>query len=291
MADLNSTQGPTDRKIRLKNLLDKGSAIGGNVESEGTVDTISAIKNIIVESDEIIDEGNVGDRAEHTTEVVMDAQLLKISHQTVDKVLEASTDFNDGIYQNAIANLVFRDDNDNWNALAEIAIGICRASKFSTSMLGSFDLTVTATQKPNKEKQQKRRTKNNAEELEPEEMAQLEKQDKGAKKVKIILKQIVRAFEENNRFPLPFYQLVIDPDNFMNTVENVFQVAFLARDGAVAIETGDGNMPHVRVTNPKEKDLVKHTNQSVCSINMDVCKEMIAFYDIKEAMLKIERST
>ena len=28
MAELNSTQGPTDRKIRLKNLLDKGSAIG-----------------------------------------------------------------------------------------------------------------------------------------------------------------------------------------------------------------------------------------------------------------------
>lgn len=288
MADLNST-GPTDRKIRLKNLLDKGSAIGGNVEVGGTVDTIIAIKDIITASDEIIDEGNVGDRAEHTAEVVMDAQLLKISHQTVAKVLEASTDFNDGIYQNAIASLVFKDDNDNWNALAEIAIGMCRASKYSTSMLGTFDLDIAPAQQPSKEKQQRVKSKNIAEELEPEDVAELEKQDKGAKKVKIILKQIVREFDLNNRFPLPFYKLVIDPHSFMNTVENIFQVAFLARDGAVAIETGDDNMPHVRVTNPKEKDLVKHTNQSVCSINTELCNKMIEFYDIKEAMLKIDR--
>ncbi|XP_055912965.1 EP300-interacting inhibitor of differentiation 3 [Eupeodes corollae] len=288
MAELNSSgSGPTDRKIRLKNLLDKGNAIGSNAEAEDTVETISALKQIIIESDEIIGEGNVGDRTEHTTEIVMDAQLLKLSHQAVAKVLEASTEFNDGIYQNAIAGLVFKDDYDNWNALSDVAIGICRTCKVSTSMLGSFDLNVTETQKVHKEKQQRRKNKNNAEQREPEEVTKLEKQDKGAKKVKIIHKQIVRAFEENNRDPVPFYKLVIDPNNFMNTVENIFQVSFLARDGIVAIETGDDNLPHVRVTIKNEKDLVQHTSQSVCSVNLQLCKEMITFYDIKEPMLTL----
>lgn len=289
MSDLNCS-GPLDRKIRLKNLLDKGSVIGGNVEVESTVDTISAIKDIIAASDEIIEEGNVGERAEHTAEVVMDAQILKMSHQNVAKILEASTDFNDGIYQNAIAGLVFKDDNDNWNALANLAIGICRTSKFSPSMLGTFDIKTMPKPKPKKERQRKA-TKNIGEERQPEDVDQLEKQDKGAKKVKIIYKQIVQAFEANNRFPLPFYKLVIDPNCFMNTVENIFQVAFLARDGVVAFETGDDNMPHIRVTNPKEKDLVKHTNQSVSSVNLEVCKKMIEFYNIQDAMLHIDRTT
>jgi hypothetical protein len=39
--------------------------------------------------------------------------------------------------------------------------------------------------------------------------------------------------------PIPFFQFIMNPDSFSQTVENLFYLAFLVKDGKVALEMDD----------------------------------------------------
>ncbi len=46
-------------------------------------------------------------------------------------------------------------------------------------------------------------------------------------------KQLVRAFKENGRRPFCYFRFVINPHSFGATIENVFHVSFLVKEGKV----------------------------------------------------------
>lgn len=134
-------------------------------------------------------------------------------------------------------------------------------------MVGAID--VEPKERVVRERQQRRRTVLAAEKR-PETVKQLKRDDRGAEKVNIILKQVSDIFRANNRQPIPYYKLIVDPNCFMNTVENAFQMAFLARDGNIVIERGEDGYPCVRIATKDELDMHPDTSQSICSLNMDL---------------------
>lgn len=135
-------------------------------------------------------------------------------------------------------------------------------------MLGAAD--IEPKERIVKERQQRRRTVL-SQEKKPETIQQLKRGDRGAEKVNILLKQLDVIFRANHRQPIPYYKLIIDPHDFMNTVENAFQMAFLARDGNIAIESsGSDGLPHVRLAHKDELDAHPDTSQSICSLSMDL---------------------
>lgn len=46
----------------------------------------------------------MAEKVENTSEIVMDAQLMKNVHESVSKLLLANAEFNDGMYSNAIVS-------------------------------------------------------------------------------------------------------------------------------------------------------------------------------------------
>lgn len=164
--------------------------------------------------------------------------------------------------------MISHNDSDNWQELTKIAVSVSKCAATKSSMLGAID--VEPKERVIKERQQRRRTVL-GEEKKPETLKQLTRKDRGAEKVNIILKQISDVFRSNGRQPIPYYKLIIDPNDFMNTVENAFQMAFLARDGNIAIECDDIGYPHVRLASKDEIDVHQDTSQSICSLSMDLC--------------------
>lgn len=53
--------------------------------------------------------------------------------------------------------------------------------------------------------------------------------------------------------PLCYWRAVLHPSSFARTVENIYYVSFLARDGIITIDIGKlCNMPAVKKVNRKE---------------------------------------
>ncbi|XP_061396956.1 EP300-interacting inhibitor of differentiation 3 [Musca vetustissima] len=279
-----STSQSTDRKQRYKLIIDELQHINKCIGTREESETCSALRSIIERNDNIHKEGSIGDKLENTSEVVLDAQILKSTHESISKLLQASSEFNDGMYQNAISALVSNNDSENWQDITRLALACSKSVATKSSMLGAAD--IEPKERVIRERQQRRRTVL-TQEKKPETIKQLKRDDRGAEKVNILLKQLDDIFRANQRQPVPFYKLIIDPHDFMNTVENAFQLAFLARDGNIAIECGADGLPYVRLASKDEIDAHPDTSQSICSLNMDLVKRMMDIYDIKEPMLNI----
>jgi hypothetical protein len=67
----------------------------------------------------------------------------------------------------------------------------------------------------------------------------LEKQEHGVEEtVHYIMNVVTAAYRQNKNKPISCYKLVINPDSFGATIENIFHVSFLVKDGYVDFSLG-----------------------------------------------------
>ena len=70
------------------------------------------------------------------------------------------------------------------------------------------------------------------------DIAEEDQNTRVAKHVEFIMDCLKKEYKRSNKQPVPFYNFVIDPKSFSNTVENIFYVSFLIKDGFVALQEG-----------------------------------------------------
>ncbi|KAE9365435.1 Nse4-domain-containing protein [Stipitochalara longipes BDJ] len=88
-----------------------------------------------------------------------------------------------------------------------------------------------------------------------------------------------------------FFKFVINPHSFGQTIENMFYVSFLIRDGKVGIAMDDRGLPYLDFPatsggnrNGKGHETAKH--QAVLAMDMDHWEQLIDLFDIKEPMIR-----
>lgn len=278
-----------NRKKRLKELLNIGGQIRNTKEVEDNLLTVAKITNIIEETDSINRHGDFKERATNTTEIVMDAEVIQMGHELIGEVMQNTdnAEFSDDEWINAIIGLVYKDDNESWCQLSKLICRIPKIAKCSSCLLGGFDL-LDVSQNPEHERQRRSRNNKN-DELKPLNVSQIDKRDGNTQSVSLIYRKILKLFVDNNRIPLPYYKLIIEPNNFMKTVDNAFKVAFLARDKFVAIEMNDDNVPYIKpLTKQNSPDSANETTQTISSLNLKIYRDMIEKYQIKESMLSLQ---
>ncbi|TGO37420.1 hypothetical protein BHYA_0098g00440 [Botrytis hyacinthi] len=86
---------------------------------------------------------------------------------------------------------------------------------------------------------------------------------------------------------IAYFKFVINPFSFGQTIENMFYVSFLVRDGKVEVEIDSDGLPYIGVRDPKDNGSSSHTarHQAVLSLDMQDWQEMINLFDIKEPMI------
>lgn len=70
---------------------------------------------------------------------------------------------------------------------------------------------------------------------EPENITSIEKNEESSEMVMKINKFLNKCFKNNNAQPINFFHFVLNPNNFARTIENIYHVSFLIRDGFAAI--------------------------------------------------------
>lgn len=125
--------------------------------------------------------------------------------------------------------------------------------------------------------------------MRPQNVDTLDKQDKGVQKVNLIFRQFKQLFAENNYQPIPLFKFVIDPTDFMITVDNLLQLSFLAKDGNIVFLKGEDGNPSIRLASKQDRERKMNSGHDALNINMAQIHELTEFYGIEEAMIKLNR--
>ncbi|XP_058815527.1 EP300-interacting inhibitor of differentiation 3 [Topomyia yanbarensis] len=281
------------RKQKYKQLLEEGAQLGLRAETADPVETFQAVTNILEASNALQNEGRIKDRAENATEVLMDAQVLKMSHDVVHAAMQkmGNSEFSD---DELVAVILSQFDTEqgveNWDKITREAASVFRMTKHSQSLYGAFEPEPVVVQKEARQRAQRQKT-NFGQALKPETVDKLQKKEKSAQKLNLIFNQIVHIYERRQT-PIPYYELIIDPEDFMNTVDNAFQISFLIRDGRVALLNDDDHEPVVRPTTQKENEQAQRMNettQAILGLNPRKWRDMVERFGISEAMLLLNR--
>ncbi|XP_037035868.1 non-structural maintenance of chromosomes element 4 homolog A-like [Bradysia coprophila] len=275
------------RRNQYKELLELGSQIEATTENETPIETLRKIADVAKRSDALNAEARFQDRLENTTEVVMDAQVMKMTHELLGSIVQTmdNTEISDDEFVAAIHQTI--GPNMDWDKLGEkLAVGMSKTIPYSQPLFGTFDEATVIPPKEVKERR-KNTTIKNSQQMKPIAVVQQQKEEQDAVSVNMIGNQIIELYETNGNEPLPYYKLIINPENFMRTIQNAFQVSFLLRDGLIAIEVDEDGYPTVRPVNATDKkdSTEGQSYQMVSNLSTPLCDEMIRRYNITEPMI------
>eukprot|EP00092_Neocalanus_flemingeri_P035335 GFUD01038445.1.p1 GENE.GFUD01038445.1~~GFUD01038445.1.p1 ORF type:complete len:321 (+),score=123.61 GFUD01038445.1:42-965(+) len=177
-----------------------------------------------------------------------------------------------------------------WVMLGQQAKLLFKRSPFLTCMYGALD----TTQPPPKEKKAKdpksRQATKVADLVETTAtvLAEAETSENQTEQmVTHVFRCLVNRFRETERKPINFFKFVLDPNCFGTSIENMFHVSFLVKEGKVAIslckETG---LPLITPLSSKSKaGQDDQKNQVVMNMDMEDWRRLVEELGIEQSMI------
>ncbi|XP_060568323.1 non-structural maintenance of chromosomes element 4 homolog A-like [Ruditapes philippinarum] len=161
-------------------------------------------------------------------------------------------------------------------------------------MLGSFERGP----KPVKERQQRApKEKDNivGKETVPQQLKDFKTTDQSeatTEEVERVLQILRDLYQEigDGKDPLSYFDFVLNPDSFGRTVENIFHVSFLIRDGLAKMVIDNEGLPTIYPVDQAEAQKNKERgsqrrHQTVMSITPGDWKELVKIFKIEEAAI------
>lgn len=282
------------RRREYKQLLEIGGRTAENCDTNSVVENLSALKQLLVKSNELIGQGDLADRVGQSAEVVLDAQVCKLAGDlmgtTVQKI--ENDDFSDDVFAAALLEYVHCDETNvsDWSKLDGTVAKMSKTFSYTPSMFGTFDFDNLPDDTQATQKQRKTRRKAEpTEEKRPTSLQESSSTNSGTSKVEAVLNIIKDVYAKNGGKPIPYYQLIIDPSNMMFTFDNSFQISFLFRDGMIGFLKDDEGLPAIKPIGDPKPPKPSETTSFTSTLNHRIIQKYIKKYNIREPMLKIAR--
>lgn len=270
-----------DRIIELQDLIERNIEIEQKIETCSFGESISAIQDILSKANDIVQ--GYEERRTNSTELVLDTELLRRNHEVVGKAIQYNSNFTDRMFCTAINNLVLKDKSENWDALCSLAC------TYGTPFFTNATMLPFINVKPKEhvpKQRVARKSIKNVEEKRPKQSDKLERKGEGSTAVNHVMRQIKNIFRAGNNQPIPYFKLICNPHNFMDSVQNALIISFLVKENLVAIADGTDGLPHVLVNTGSKEASTDVSNQAICRLDVELCEKYAKHYNIKEPMLK-----
>ncbi|XP_053306283.1 non-structural maintenance of chromosomes element 4 homolog A [Spea bombifrons] len=178
---------------------------------------------------------------------------------------------------------------DAWHKLGTEADKYFKRTPTFHYMLGSFKAEPPVV----RQRIERQRKNNKAEEMRvmPAQLKKMEEshQEATEKEVERILGFLQTYFKDDPDTPISFFDFVIDPNSFARTVENIFHVSFIIRDGFAAIKLDFDKLPVIEpVAQENESNMDKDNQpryQGVISLSHQDWMDIIKTFEITEPMI------
>ncbi|XP_060097475.1 non-structural maintenance of chromosomes element 4 homolog A [Heteronotia binoei] len=175
-----------------------------------------------------------------------------------------------------------------WYTLGEEAKKYFRRAPTFHFMLGTFTADPPV-QRPRIERQQKKAGPDEKRAM-PKQLERMEEshQEATEKEVERILGYLQSFFKQDPNVPIFFLEFVTDPDSFARTVENMFHVSFLIRDGLARIRLDHDKLPIIEPLYPEEGENNQDTQarkQAVISMSYQEWQNIVKTFEISQPMI------
>ncbi|XP_034753428.1 non-structural maintenance of chromosomes element 4 homolog A isoform X2 [Etheostoma cragini] len=177
---------------------------------------------------------------------------------------------------------------DAWHRVARRAEGCFRTAPSFHYMMGSFH----AEPPPPKQRieRQRKAPSKEAKRIMPTQLKKMEDshQEATEKEVERILGYLKSYYQDDPTSPISYYEFVIDPKSFSRTVENIFHMSFLIRDGLARMYLDNDKLPCIAPVEEGEVDAGGSYSRKQCivSISPKIWKELIDAFDIRDTMIQ-----
>ncbi|XP_054430577.1 EP300-interacting inhibitor of differentiation 3 [Pteronotus mesoamericanus] len=261
---------------------------------------------------EALEEANVlFDGVSRTREAALDAQFLVLASDLgKEKAKQLNSDMN---YFNQVAFCDFlfifvglnwmEDDehelsgcDDNialsfWETVHKEATSWTLQAETFHFIFGSFKSQSSAPKHRSEHHKKTHRMEENGDM--PTKLRKLDlsnNQEATEKEVERILGLLQTYFRKYPDTPVSYFEFVIDPKSFSRTVENIFYVSFIIRDGFARIRLDEDRLPILEPININQvgegNDPSSHgRKQGVISLSLQDWKNIVATFEISEAMI------
>uniref|UniRef100_A0A2K5CG18 Non-structural maintenance of chromosomes element 4 n=2 Tax=Aotus nancymaae TaxID=37293 RepID=A0A2K5CG18_AOTNA len=126
----------------------------------------------------------------------------------------------------------------------------------------------------------------------PAQLSRMEEshQEATEKEVERILGLLQTYFREDPDTPMSFFDFVVDPHSFSRTVENIFHVSFIIRDGFARIRLDQDRLPIIEPVNINEENegFEQNTqvrNQGIIALSYRDWEEIVKTFEISEPVI------
>ncbi|KAM3957357.1 non-structural maintenance of chromosomes element 4 homolog A [Aphomia sociella] len=269
-----------NRKVRYRALLEDLSTLedDNNCNVERMERTASAVK----EAQVLLAEGDVQERVKHPGEAYLDSRVLRATSDLAVRCSEAVSGNVNTYDRHELAQHI-RENPEAWTFPLPLEVPV------AASLFGSFDPAAPEL-RPRVPRRRLERQKQAALKA-PEQVDKLEKTEEGSEMVSRVNRFIMKSYREGGERPLSYFHVVLDPSSFSRTVENIYHVSFLVRDGMVSVQLDEEfGLPFVKPVPKAEQERdIADENQFIVSIDMPRWQELIEAFHIEKPMMVLKR--
>ncbi|XP_055899886.1 non-structural maintenance of chromosomes element 4 homolog A-like isoform X2 [Biomphalaria glabrata] len=183
--------------------------------------------------------------------------------------------------------------NVNWITLGKAVMPFFRKTPVLRYMCGTFDKGEVTLKQSRRAAREKEKETDNAEKASrPTQLSSFAETDRGeltTVQVEHLLNTLWKVYEQNDKSPVCYFEFITNPFSFGLTVENMFYVSFLVRDGHARIFLDGEDLP---VIEPIQRDKQaankpsNHKSQLIVSITPLEWEQIVKTFNIEEPVIK-----
>ncbi|MCO5588283.1 hypothetical protein L7F22_042238 [Adiantum nelumboides] len=221
------------------------------------------------------------------------AQSMKVGSEfEIDSFLGMACRLMGGKLQ-SIDSLDDDDDEDmefdpsawKWDLLGFEAAKYSRRAAIADHLLGPLEVTFTKRNVSKRAVAEKKGPEVRPQQVQAQDIAN--NTNETTRFVEKIAKQLNKVGGENG---INLFEFALDPDSFSNTVENLFHISFLIRDGMASIDTENENEEPILLgceqAHPEDYEKGLRKRQIVMELDVKTWRGLVEAYNIKRAIIQ-----
>ncbi|KAF3088089.1 nuclear protein [Orbilia oligospora] len=181
-------------------------------------------------------------------------------------------------------------DGHDWAYLGrEVATPAMRTAKTSDFMYGPMGVQKRQRVIKERKKAVRRRPEEFIRPIDLDEKQIARNENSTTKNVVTIKTSLKEYFERTGEDVINYFEFVINPESYSQTIENMFYLAFLVKDGRVAILESEDGLLYLADADPPTPEEIEKENisrkQIVMPMEKHIWRELIEVFDIRKSII------